>query len=1124
MNSNKPIAIAKFFFALLTFFAAFARAGAPLSVTPLVVPELPQINASSARLPSPAPDLTLYEGKPVRGGEIVLDEDPWGDIKPKPLRGVHVGDPFRAEMARTAMLEALAGGLIGAAKVNVVEEGDGVIIRVHGVPRRIVDGVRLDLHRAPIDREEVLHEAQLEEGGEILGSEVAVRKKRIEVVLARRGYPNATAEISTRETDTEGHVLVLLDVNAGQPRKIARRVFYPFGAKPEDLAPYTKQYDLDEGDRVDEPALEQADLALANRLRAAGWYEATVKHDVVLVKYASGDVVTLRIRIDSGSRYFTRYDGNAHYDATALDYALGLDSDPDTGEQHLVDKIRRYYVARAFLDVQVTSEIRGKPTDPTRYMIFHVQEGKRTAVTARQYPCVRDAEIGHLSAGGPSSASAIGREIDSFLDEDLPGADLLADPDPRSIDRDLGGGSGSRVVPIDLDPSATYSPETYDKGIQHVQELYRNEGFMSALVGPVQVMRRRCDPKSPAGRCVPMPFTQQLPEVCNYDRSGLPTPIGQLDASFSCTPDSAHGVECEPAVRLRIPIRLGPRTSLTDVAFFGAKSIPEKDLADAAALDFGKPVSTLKVDEARRRVLERYREDGFFYADVKYDVQRSLDNTQSRVRFDVSEGDRVTVSQIVIQGNAITNDSVIRRRVALKVGEPFRTSDVRKTQERIATLNVFTSVSVVLQDAQVPQRRKTVIITVSEKSPQYLEPSAGFSTGEGARISIEYGYTNLFGTAISAVLRGRVSYLPDFLISDPTILSNFAKLNLGQRIAARATLSIGFPDIGLGPDVRANADFVGMQDVERYFIIDKAAFIPTAYWRPFKQHAFALTASIEYNALNVFNNATPAEAAALSGGNLDVERLLRAPAGQSAVVSQKVLWNFDRRDSAFNAHNGTFLSLSAEHVSWWPVGQVLPNEAICATCLIINPPPLEPQALAPSPGDFLKLAGTFSGYFPLPFFKKITVAATLRIGAIMQLAQNSTTYPDRFFFMGGIDSMRSYEQDSMLPQDAVDQVNANKISPTQVAIRGGNLLVNPRIEMRIPLTGPIETVLFFDTGNLWQDASYPFNHGVSFRAAIGSGIRVQTPVGPIALDYGINLTREVAYEDFGALNFAIGLF
>ncbi len=88
-------------------------------------------------------------------------------------------------------------------------------------------------------------------------------------------------------------------------------------------------------------------------------------------------------------------------------------------------------------------------------------------------------------------------------------------------------------------------------------------------------------------------------------------------------------------------------------------------------------------------------------------------------------------------------------------------------------------------------------------------------------------------------------------------------------------------------------------------------------------------------------------------------------------------------------------------------------------------------------------------------------------------------------------------------------------------------MINPRVELRIPVTGPLETVVFFDTGNLWQDAGYIYRDGninISLRAAVGSGIRVQTPVGPIALDYGINLTRYSAYEDFGALNFAIGLF
>jgi outer membrane translocation and assembly module TamA len=95
-------------------------------------------------------------------------------------------------------------------------------------------------------------------------------------------------------------------------------------------------------------------------------------------------------------------------------------------------------------------------------------------------------------------------------------------------------------------------------------------------------------------------------------------------------------------------------------------------------------------------------------------------------------------------------------------------------------------------------------------------------------------------------------------------------------------------------------------------------------------------------------------------------------------------------------------------------------------------------------------------------------------------------------------------------------------------------MINPRLELRIPIYSPFETVFFFDTGNLWADASYPFQNGLHLplRTAVGTGLRLQTPIGPVVLDYGINLSRLVdgpsdsrySYEDFGAFHFAIGLF
>jgi outer membrane protein assembly factor BamA len=178
------------------------------------------------------------------------------------------------------------------------------------------------------------------------------------------------------------------------------------------------------------------------------------------------------------------------------------------------------------------------------------------------------------------------------------------------------------------------------------------------------------------------------------------------------------------------------------------------------------------------------------------------------------------------------------------------------------------------------------------------------------------------------------------------------------------------------------------------------------------------------------------------------------------------------------------------------------------------------------------------GYIPIT--SKITLALTMKVGEVIQLTSGSKTYPDRLFYIGGFDSMRGWSQDAFIPQDVIDAIedptnkakldtDPTKISPRTIPIRGGNLMINPRIELRLPVTGPFETVVFGDFGNLWRDASYIFTAAAwdkrpfPLRVAIGSGIRVQTPVGPLALDYGINLTR-LAYEDFGALNFSVGLF
>lgn len=1098
----------------------------------VLAPPPPLTSNQPAPEPSPAPDLTPFLGLPVVDVDVVVDDERWPDVKRPAIAEMRAGDLVTPALVRRAIAEALATGHFADARVELVKTVAGVRATLHVVPRKVIEAVRIDLHGTQLDGDEILRDAELTAEGELVSSEVPRHRARIEAMLHRRGFPSPTVTLVVRATDDPLRVDVVVDVVVGAPRRVERRILYPFGGTKEAIEDAEKSYLVKAGVVADEVSLEAADAALQARIRGRGWYRADVSHDVVLHK----GLIALRVRIDFGTHYETRYEGNEHYDKWTLDELLDIESETDRTPNHLVQKIHDYYVKHGFLDVDVRLETRGTKSDPITFLVFHVVERQPVSVAARSYPCLREDDVRTLEEGGPTSAKSIGSEIDSYLEEELPGNDLLVPPNPRGLDQTIAralGASGSRPAPLELAPDTVYAPDTYERAVQHVQELYRSEGFLAAQIGPVQVLRRRCNPRSSPGECRPMPLPANPPEVCTYDATGGPLPVAPLEPGSTCTPDPARGVVCEARVWLRIPIKIGPRTQLWDIAFTGVRSIPPAKLALAADVKLGSWVSTVKLEEARRRVSDAYKEEGYAFVDVRYTLEQSPDRTRARVRFQVAEGERVMVRAIVVRGNEYTKTSTIERRVALEVGGPYRTSLIRKTEERIATLGAFASVDVALENPFVPQRNKVLIITVVERPRQYTELAPGFSTGEGFRLSTEYGHRNLWGNAVQLTLRLQLAYIPTPLIIDPTARDNYRDLPTLARLGMRATGGLVFPEIGLGPLVRTGVDGIFVHDLQRDFYITRLAAIPNLSWRPTNELQVTLFNSFEFNNSRIFQAGTIdayLRSLAQQGfSTTDLVRQLLVPDGESYVVAERLLVTWDRRDNAFNATRGTYFVSGIEHVDGFP----LQNADMLGSGI---------EKLNES--HFFKLTETFGGYIPLP--KGIRFAALTRLGANIQITSTSATYPDRLFFMGGVDSMRGWNINSFIPQDDVDRitrdsdkpdfvadqtqpgqpliVNPNKFTANTKPIRGGNLMINERLEIRIPIRGPFETVAFGDLGNLWVDPSYPFRRGAfPIRAAVGTGIRVQTPVGPLAVDYGFNVTRE-PYEDVGALNFAIGLF
>jgi outer membrane protein insertion porin family len=419
------------------------------------------------------------------------------------------------------------------------------------------------------------------------------------------------------------------------------------------------------------------------------------------------------------------------------------------------------------------------------------------------------------------------------------------------------------------------------------------------------------------------------------------------------------------------------------------------------------------------------------------------------------------------------------------------------------------------EDPDLAERTKPVIVTVSERTAQELGLSAGIGTGEGARGSLEYTYRNLFGVGITFALRVQLGY--QFFFQDSELERAIAGgcdvgganctpgLALIDRLERRVTVGFVIPHIPGSPALRATLDFVHLRDNFRDFGLDKNGVVLALGWHPERIFNMGLSGEIEQNTVSLFN-AVDLEQFFMTPAGMDprTRRLLRVPEGQSAIASLRLNASLDLRDSPFTPTSGIFASATAEYA------RTLATE--------------RPEDFS----HFIKIGLTLSGYVPIA--TGWVLALQLRGGRVYHVETGSRTYPNRAYYLGGVDTMRGFLQDQVIPQDQADALLAANAAGMPLAagaiVRTGDFFYLLRAELRFPIAGDVQGGVFADIGNVWADAdAMTADQLIRLRYTAGLGLRLATPVGPIALDYGFNLSRnEILGEPFGAFHFSIGLF
>lgn len=1050
----------------------------------------------------PAPELGAFVGRPLDSVQV----ETLGDLWPERLsvQQVRPGEIVSTELVRRALRELSETGRFADLEAELLEEQGRVILALWVRPRRLIADVRIQ--GSPLEEGEAFRALELGKQAEVTESILERATERVRLAHVRAGFPDARVSFQVRDTDDPKRVMLYVQVEPGAPQLIRelRILVRPSPAHPR-LHPVLDEFPVRAGHRQDEARLKLAVEELTQALILAGFYEAEVELD-----FPARDVVELRLH--AGPHFSFRMEGNATFDTEELLAELDLSRLRDPSPELLAPVLKKFYVRQGFLDSTVRFLRFDSKDGRASELYAWIREGKRFQVEKRLYPCL----------SGARSEQELESEVNGVLAEQFPEVTLFAPVHPDAMEKAATGRVTPGGPPLwEPAPYESYSDAAYQAVRSHLENLYRAEGYLDAQVGPVTLVRRACSRFSQPNECIvsgppPLPVLD-----CQQ-----PVAEEETDAVLqTCVPDPSRGIRCEPSGVLVLPVRAGRQAILYDLKIEGNERFTEKEILETLALPLGQPIRREEVESGLRRVKELYAEAAHAFFEIESEVVLSPDRTRARLIVSMTERQQVQIRRIDVRGAERTRESLIRSRLALQVGELFRQSAAERSQRQIESLGVFTSVSIGLEDPGVPARDKVLVVTVSERLSQYLDVKGGFATGEGFRIGFEYGHRNLGGEAIQLTVRSQLGIRPPVLIAEEDVRLKYEQLNLGELLERRNTVTLAFPETGLGPLFRLEVEGLDAHTNQRDFAQTRDAGIVRLIFRPHRQYWFQTGATVELNNARIFfaEDESKSSLEEYVQANPEFSRMIRVPEGQSVAITQNISGTWDRRDRSLAARRGTFLSVGLEHVS------ATPTDERAGRCDETATGPFDAAC-----SEFLRYTGRVAAYVPLNK-KGLTWAMSLRGGVIQHLTADSRTYPDRLFFMGGIDTIRSYPQDSLVPQDVAEELlnPESDLTIEQVALRGGDFFFNPRFELRIPLFGNLHTALFLDTGNLWADPSRI--NLLQLRYALGTGLRIETPVGPLVFDYGFNVDRVLdqlfprramkrSWEPLGAFHFSIGLF
>lgn len=408
------------------------------------------------------------------------------------------------------------------------------------------------------------------------------------------------------------------------------------------------------------------------------------------------------------------------------------------------------------------------------------------------------------------------------------------------------------------------------------------------------------------------------------------------------------------------------------------------------------------------------------------------------LRLKVNEG---ILEGFSVKGNEKTKDYVILREMRMKPGEPFNVNDARRSVQRVNNLGYFEDVNVKLNPGTEPN---SVILETSvvEMKTGTFSIGGGYSDSDGMVGIIELSDRNFLGRGDNAKIAwefgGDADEYKNYEVSYTHPWLDDKQTAIGASFYDRTT---EYDDYDTGGHRRSTYD-KNRKGFDIYLS------------RPQSEY------STNYLTLRTRNDSYEEHV----GGRVDYSKPAGAP-GMSqehndfmSKYPNYIEENFgrtnslslshvtDTRDNVFNAMEGHRASMTLE-LAGGPLGGDF---------------------------DFQKFTMEDRRYY------RVGHAQVIALRGMVGYAMGNMPESGQFS-LGGAETLRGFED---------DQFKGEKM-----------YLINA--EYRFPLAKKLQGVVFADTGNAWDGIIDDGNDGLSeLNFGYGVGIRFQSPLGPIRLDFG----------------------